>query len=110
MQAGFCEGKNARGGARRKFRLRMGYYAVCNDQSFTKHLPFQVDYDFGTSILNVSIIKCEDLAAMDIGGASDPYVKIYLLPDRKRKQETRNAFQQIMFPMHYFRLTYSFAI
>ena len=23
---------------------------------------------------------------MDIGGTSDPYVKVYLLPDRKRKQ------------------------
>merc|ERR1712117_1010766 len=30
-----------------------------------------------------------DLAAMDIGGTSDPYVKVYLLPDRKRKQETK---------------------
>ena len=26
---------------------------------------------------------------MDIGGTSDPYVKIYLLPDKKRKQETK---------------------
>jgi hypothetical protein len=26
---------------------------------------------------------------MDLGGTSDPYVKIYLLPDKKRKQETK---------------------
>ena len=49
-------------------------------------LCFQVEYDFAGSILNVTIVKCEDLAAMDIGGTSDPYVKVYLLPDRKRKQ------------------------
>ena len=49
----------------------------------------QVEYDFAAGILNVTILKCEDLAAMDLGGTSDPYVKIYLLPDRKRKQETR---------------------
>ena len=46
----------------------------------------QVEYDFTGSILHVTIVKCEDLAAMDIGGTSDPYVKLYLLPDRKRKQ------------------------
>ena len=46
----------------------------------------QVEYDFAGSILHVTIVKCEDLAAMDIGGTSDPYVKVYLLPDRKRKQ------------------------
>ncbi|XP_059078950.1 synaptotagmin 1-like isoform X2 [Tigriopus californicus] len=52
-------------------------------------INYKVEYDFASSILIVSIIKAEDLAAMDIGGTSDPYVKIYLLPDRKRKQETR---------------------
>jgi synaptotagmin-1 len=26
---------------------------------------------------------------MDIGGTSDPYVKIYLLPEKKRKVETK---------------------
>lgn len=26
---------------------------------------------------------------MDIGGTSDPYVKIYLLPDKKKKYQTK---------------------
>ena len=50
---------------------------------------FQVEYDFTAGILTVHIVKCEDLPAMDIGGTSDPYVKIYLLPERKRKYETK---------------------
>ena len=64
------------------------------DKSKTKHkylgrINFKVEYDFATSVLVVSIIKCEELAAMDLGGTSDPYVKVYLMPDKKRKQETR---------------------
>ncbi len=35
------------------------------------------------------IILTKDLIAMDLGGTSDPYVKIYLLPDKKRKHETK---------------------
>ena len=31
----------------------------------------------------------QDLAAMDIGGTSDPYVKVYLLPDKNKKYETK---------------------
>ncbi len=34
-------------------------------------------------------ILTKDLIAMDLGGTSDPYVKIYLLPDKKRKHETK---------------------
>lgn len=26
---------------------------------------------------------------MDMGGTSDPYVKVYLLPDKKKKYETK---------------------
>lgn len=26
---------------------------------------------------------------MDVGGSSDPYVKVYLLPDKKKKFETK---------------------
>uniref|UniRef100_A0A3B4EGT5 Synaptotagmin Vb n=1 Tax=Pygocentrus nattereri TaxID=42514 RepID=A0A3B4EGT5_PYGNA len=39
--------------------------------------------------LIVGILQAQDLAAMDIGGTSDPYVKVYLLPDKKKKFETK---------------------
>ena len=50
-----------------------------------------MEYDFQNSILIVNIIQGKDLVAMDIGGTSDPYVKIYLLPREKhlKKQETK---------------------
>uniref|UniRef100_A0A3B4EIP9 Synaptotagmin Vb n=1 Tax=Pygocentrus nattereri TaxID=42514 RepID=A0A3B4EIP9_PYGNA len=37
----------------------------------------------------IGILQAQDLAAMDIGGTSDPYVKVYLLPDKKKKFETK---------------------
>ena len=48
-----------------------------------------LDYDFKESKLSVNVIQAADLAAMDLGGTSDPYVKVYLLPDRKKKHETK---------------------
>lgn len=39
--------------------------------------------------LIVGILQAQDLAAMDMGGTSDPYVKIFLLPDKKKKYETK---------------------
>ena len=39
--------------------------------------------------LTVNIQNANDLAAMDLGGTSDPYVKVYLLPDKKKKYETK---------------------
>ncbi|KAK6314724.1 hypothetical protein J4Q44_G00142530 [Coregonus suidteri] len=40
-------------------------------------------------LLIVGIIQAADLPAMDMGGTSDPYVKVYLLPDKKKKFETK---------------------
>jgi len=52
-------------------------------------LQFSLDYDFQQNNLNVGIMQAADLAAMDMNGTSDPYVKVYVLPDRKKKFETK---------------------
>uniref|UniRef100_A0A8B9K140 Synaptotagmin Ib n=1 Tax=Astyanax mexicanus TaxID=7994 RepID=A0A8B9K140_ASTMX len=52
-------------------------------------LQFSLDYHFTDGSLIVGIIQAEDLAAMDMSGTSDPYVKLYLLPDKKKKFETK---------------------
>ena len=41
-----------------------------------------------TLTLNLRIISASDLAAKDMSGTSDPYVKVMLLPDKKRKLTT----------------------
>lgn len=48
-----------------------------------------VTLTFGPSQLIVGIIQAAELPAMDMGGTSDPYVKVYLLPDKKKKFETK---------------------
>ncbi|XP_073427180.1 synaptotagmin-5 [Dendrobates tinctorius] len=52
-------------------------------------LQYSLDYDFQTGQLVVGIIQAADLPALDIGGTSDPYVKVFLLPDKKKKHETK---------------------
>lgn len=39
--------------------------------------------------LAVTVIQAEDLPGMDMSGTSDPYVKLYLLPEKKKKVETK---------------------
>ncbi|XP_026696415.2 synaptotagmin-7 [Ciona intestinalis] len=52
-------------------------------------LEFSTVYQFNESTLLVKILKAVDLPAMDLSGTSDPFVKCCLLPDRKRKLETK---------------------
>ncbi|KAL7840928.1 hypothetical protein AOLI_G00262510 [Acnodon oligacanthus] len=59
------------------------------EQEHLGKLEFSLDYNFTESQLIVGILQAQDLAAMDIGGTSDPYVKVYLLPDKKKKFETK---------------------
>ena len=37
----------------------------------------------------MGVIQAADLPGMDMSGTSDPYVKVYLLPDKKKKYETK---------------------
>lgn len=46
----------------------------------------------------VKILKALDLPAKDANGFSDPYVKIYLLPDRKKKFQTKVILHHIAAP------------
>lgn len=39
--------------------------------------------------LTVGIKKADSLKAMDVGGSSDPYAKVYILPDKSRTCETK---------------------
>ncbi|XP_077401730.1 synaptotagmin-10 isoform X2 [Vanacampus margaritifer] len=52
-------------------------------------LSFSLRYDYEEQALVVRILKGLDLPAKDFTGTSDPYVKIYLLPERKKKFQTR---------------------
>ncbi len=39
--------------------------------------------------LAVTVLQAEDLPGFDMSGTSDPYVKVYLLPEKKKKFETK---------------------
>ncbi|TGZ59152.1 hypothetical protein CRM22_009247 [Opisthorchis felineus] len=59
------------------------------EKVYAGKLHFSLDYDFQKGELTVGVIEAVDLPAMDMCGTSDPYVKLYLLPDKKRKFETK---------------------
>lgn len=52
-------------------------------------IHFILKYDCDLEQLIVKIHRAQDLPAKDFSGTSDPYVKIYLLPDRKTKHQTK---------------------
>ena len=39
--------------------------------------------------LSVGVIQAANLPGMDMSGTSDPYVKVYLLPEKTKKHETK---------------------
>lgn len=59
------------------------------EAKYLGRLKFSLDYDFQKQELAVNVIEAVDIPAMDMGGTSDPYVKLYILPDKKKKFETK---------------------
>uniref|UniRef100_A0AC35U6D9 Synaptotagmin n=1 Tax=Rhabditophanes sp. KR3021 TaxID=114890 RepID=A0AC35U6D9_9BILA len=52
-------------------------------------IQYKLDYDFQQNQLTITVIQAEDLPGMDMSGTSDPYVKLYLMPEKKKKVETK---------------------
>ncbi|XP_015795912.1 synaptotagmin-1 [Tetranychus urticae] len=73
-------------------------------------LQFKIDYDFSQSNLSITVIQAEELPGLDLSGTSDPYVKVYLLPDKKKKFETkvhRKTLNPVFNETFVFKVTYS---
>ena len=66
-------------------------FRSCTDTEYLGKVQYELRYDFNTQTLIVKIIQATELPAMDMGGVSDPYVKVYLLPETKgqKKYETK---------------------
>ncbi|XP_068170269.1 uncharacterized protein syt7a isoform X1 [Antennarius striatus] len=52
-------------------------------------IQFSIGYSFQNTTLTVKVLRGQELPAKDFSGTSDPFVKIYLLPDKKHKLETK---------------------
>ena len=48
---------------------------------------YELKYDFNTQTLVVKVVQATDLPAMDMGGVSDPYVKVSEQPSFNRIHE-----------------------
>ncbi|CAI5443966.1 unnamed protein product [Caenorhabditis angaria] len=66
-----------------------GGNAAAEKQKYYGDIHFRVEYDFEQSKLSVTILSASNLPAMDRNGMSDPYVKVFVLPERKQKFETK---------------------
>ena len=72
-----------------EWQLWLSY--LITDTEYLGKIQYEIRYDFNTQTLIVKLIQATELPAMDMGGVSDPYVKVYLLPDSKgqKKFETK---------------------
>ncbi|KAL1130147.1 hypothetical protein AAG570_013085, partial [Ranatra chinensis] len=66
-----------------------------SDQSDTTQMEYcgklhwALRYDTEMDALVVKVLEARDLPVKDVTGSSDPYIKVYLLPDRNKKFQTK---------------------
>nr|XP_046251012.1 synaptotagmin VIII [Scatophagus argus]XP_046251013.1 synaptotagmin VIII [Scatophagus argus]XP_046251014.1 synaptotagmin VIII [Scatophagus argus]XP_046251015.1 synaptotagmin VIII [Scatophagus argus]XP_046251016.1 synaptotagmin VIII [Scatophagus argus] len=71
---------------------------------------YSLDYNAAQSELTVGIKQASGLKAMDLGGSSDPYVKVYICPDKSKTCETkvfRNTLNPIFNEQFHFQISKS---
>ncbi|XP_038561136.1 synaptotagmin VIII isoform X1 [Micropterus salmoides] len=61
-------------------------------------LLYSLEYNGAQSELTVGIKQAKSLKAMDLGGSSDPYVKVYICPDKNKTCETK-VFKHTLSPV-----------
>merc|ERR1712045_744338 len=63
---------------------------VQQNTDYKGKLKYRLEYDFTTQELKVTVLEAQELPPTDWStGATDPFVKVYLLPDKKPKFETK---------------------
>ncbi|CAJ1056024.1 synaptotagmin VIII [Xyrichtys novacula] len=60
-----------------------------SSRKYRGKLLYSLDYDSAQSEVVVGIKQANSLKAMDLGGSSDPYVKVYISPDKTKTCETK---------------------
>ncbi len=68
----------------------MSLYSECETRgNYPITGSLQVKLEHKKSSLRVHVISAKDLAAADSNGFSDPYVKMYLLPDKSKHSKRK---------------------
>merc|ERR1711953_1596359 len=69
---------------------------VQQNTDYKGKIHYRLEYDFTTQELKVTIIECSELPPTDWStGLTDPFVKVYLLPDNKPKFDQTFIFKNL---------------
>uniref|UniRef100_A0A3Q2VEF3 Synaptotagmin n=1 Tax=Haplochromis burtoni TaxID=8153 RepID=A0A3Q2VEF3_HAPBU len=80
--------KNMQGGESEAVTLKEKLHFLPDKILFSLLLLLTYTLIFSTQ-LTIGILQAADLMSMDSGGTSDPYVKVLLFPDKKKKFDTK---------------------
>lgn len=60
-----------------------------SSKKYRGKLLYSLEYNVTQSELTVGVKQADSLKAMDLGGSSDPYVRVYICPDKNKTCETK---------------------
>jgi len=63
--------------------------SIKSEHNVCGQLHYSLQYDYELQQITVGIIKAVNLPPKDFSGTSDPYIKTYLLPDRRHKFQSK---------------------